>query len=55
MRWMFSSSNSNELAGSLAGIKASGIPPEAMEGMMAFARGVVGDEQWQIILSKAEE
>lgn len=53
MRWMFSSANSNELAESLVGIKASGIPPQALEGMLAFARGIVGEEKWEIIQRKA--
>jgi hypothetical protein len=53
MRMMFSAANSNELAESLVGIRASGIPPQVLEGMMAFARSIVGEEKWEIILKKA--
>jgi hypothetical protein len=53
MKWMFSSANDNELAESLIGIKQSGIPPQALQGMMAFASGIVGEERWQIIQVKA--
>jgi hemerythrin-like domain-containing protein len=53
MRWMFLSANDNELAESLIGIKSSGVPPEALEGMFAFARSVVGEERWRIMQEKA--
>jgi hemerythrin superfamily protein len=51
--WILRSANNNELAHTLMGMKASGMPPEILEGIMSFARDTVGEERFEDIKQKA--
>ena len=51
--WILRSANNNELAHTLMGMKASGMPPEILEGIMSYARDTVGEERFEDIRQKA--
>jgi hypothetical protein len=51
--WILRSANNSELAHTLMGMKASGMPPEILQGIMSFARDTVGEERFEDIKQKA--
>lgn len=55
LRLMLPVSNNNELAETVRGIKASGMPPEAFEKMMSFARDILGEDRWRAVELKLGE
>ena len=51
--WILRSANNTELGHTLMGMKASGMPPEILEGIMSYARDTVGEERFEDIKQKA--
>lgn len=50
--WILRSTNNSELAHTLMGMKASGMPPEILEGIMSFTKDTVGPERYEAIMQK---